>query len=258
MSSRSRSTAATSSRTACRARSATSSSARRSSATSWEAPLVHGLLHLRRLRPRRRDGGARARAPAHDRRAPVAVAARELQLRVRGDHPRAAHAAEPAAALPDRGARDRRRGRLRRHQDRADRAAHLDLVRARRRDAQLGHRGRRRRREHVVRPAREAGQGCRRRSGPDRVDQRGRGRLPRLLRERGGAQQPFPRPPLERTGRPDRGRARPRRSSLVIAGKASPVAAPRSAAACPRVMRPSRSRAGWRRRSSCTTPVIAS
>ena len=131
----------------CRARSATSSSARRSSATSGAAPLTHGLLHL--LGYDHGDEMERARAGARcamsSQRAPDDL--RLVQLRVRGDHPRAPHAAEHADPL--------RRSRwscsslalvVNVDEARADRAADLDHVRPDRRDDQHRDRGRDRRR----------------------------------------------------------------------------------------------------------------
>ncbi len=101
--SRSRSTGATRCRAGCRARSATSSSARRSSATGWRAPLVHGLLHLLGYDHGAEMEAREARAPRMSSRT-AALAPRELQLRVRRDHPRAPHAAEHADPLRRRGA----------------------------------------------------------------------------------------------------------------------------------------------------------
>ena len=72
----------------------------------WRGPLVHGLLHLLGY-----DHGdemeAREQAlPEHQLAAP-ADAPRLVQLRLRGGHPRAAHAAEHADPLPHRGGRAR-------------------------------------------------------------------------------------------------------------------------------------------------------
>ena len=85
---------------ACRASSATSSLCPQVVGEAWRAPLVHGLLHLLGY-----DHGAEMEARergscADERAAPQrAVAPRELQLRVRGHHPRAPHAAEHADPL---------------------------------------------------------------------------------------------------------------------------------------------------------------
>ena len=127
--------------------------------------------------------------------------ARELQLRVRGDHPRAPHAAEHAHPLPRGGGRPGRGALDGRHQDGADRTAARDRVRLHHRDDQLGPRAGDRRRDDLVRPAREAGQGHRRGRRPDRDHQRDRGRLSRLLRT-GLRQQLAPPGPARATRRP--------------------------------------------------------
>ena len=117
-------------RTACRGSSATSCSARRSSARrgARRSSTPSCTCSATTTAPRWR----RARRRSRDERSPRrAVDPRELQLRVRGRHPRAAHAAEHADPLPGRGRRARRRGRGRRHAARADRAAARDRVRPR-------------------------------------------------------------------------------------------------------------------------------
>ena len=138
----------------------------------------------------RTEGGrerAGPRTPAGDRDltgtdAPaVADRLRELQLRLPGRRSRAAHAPEHARARRHRGRSPDRRDRPWRLPARADRAAPLHHVRPRRRDAQHRDRERDRRGHHIVRPARQAGQGHRRRSGADLRRERARRRLPRLF-----------------------------------------------------------------------------
>ena len=136
-----------------------------------------------RLRPRRRDD-RRAKRSSCDDDAAGADDPRLVQLRVRGDHPRPPHAAEPAHPLRDRVRGADPRADRQRDEDRADRAAHLGHVRADRRDAEHRGRGGDRHRDDVVRPDGEARQGHRGRRRADRGDQRDRRRLHRLLRAR--------------------------------------------------------------------------
>ena len=179
--SRSRSTGATSSPAACRASSATPFSVPQVVGEAWRPPLVHGLLHLLGY-----DHGAEmeARGGAMERmtKRRAADAPRELQLRLRRDHPRAPDATEHADPLPRAVVVLVAARRDRRLEARADRAPARDRVRVHRRDDQLRARAGDRRRDDLVRPAREAREGHRRRSRADRDRQRRRDRLPRLLR----------------------------------------------------------------------------
>ena len=109
----------------------------------WRWPLDARAAAPARLRPRRRDGSARGGAARDELRAPRADDLRLVQLRVRGDHPRAPHAAEHADPLRVAFVVLVARADRQRDEARADRAAHLDHVRADRRDAE--HRRSRRR-----------------------------------------------------------------------------------------------------------------
>ena len=121
-----------------------------------------------RLRPRRRDGSARAGAASSMNGAPLTDDHRLVQQRVRGDHPRAPHAAEHADPFRGRVRRPDRRAGRQRDEARADRPPDLDHVRADRGDAEHRDRGGDRHRDDVVRPDGEAREGHRRGRGPDR------------------------------------------------------------------------------------------
>ena len=206
--------------TACRARSATSSSARRSSATSGGAARARAAASAR-LRPRRRDGGARARDSrsdgADERRSPRALGPPSMLESFNFAFEGIIHVLRTQRNLRlhflDRRRRDGRRGRVRRHADRADRAAALDRVRPRRRDAQLGHRGAPSTSptssfDPLAKLAKDVAAGAVLIAA---VNARRR-RLSRLLgRTSADRSEQLPRPALERTGRPDGRRARPRR-----------------------------------------------
>src|SRR4029077_7135936 len=157
------------------------------------------------------DPAARPASPRRKRRRPrrtlehvaaaLALHPRQLQLRLRGDHPRAPHATEHARPSGGRDRRARGGGLGRRLEDRTDRAAAGDRLRLHHRDDQLGPRTGDRRGHDFVRPACEAGErrGSRRRA--DRGGQRGRNRLPRLrpggLRPEHSRARPDPRRPCE-------------------------------------------------------------
>ena len=162
-----------------------------------------GRRASRRSRPRagraRSDRGALGEIAGRSRESPPpALDHRVVQLRVRGDHPRAPDAAEHADPLRRRRARADRGARLRRRQARADRAPARDRVRPDRGDAEHRRRGGDRRGDDVVRPDGEAGEGHRRRRRPDRDRRRRRGRLPRLLRHGRRPQLAPARPALDR------------------------------------------------------------
>ena len=159
-SSRSRSTGSSRCPRASPGRSGTSSSAPRWSARSGGGRSCTACSTCSATSTDRRWTRGSART-CRDHASSPALDLRELQLRDRGDHPRAPHAAEHAHPLR-RGCRGARGGaRVRRLSSRADRALDRDRLRADRGDDQHGGRGGRRRRVDVVRPDGEAGEGHR-------------------------------------------------------------------------------------------------
>src|SRR6476646_2025670 len=164
------------------------------------------------------DPAARPASPRRKRRRPrrtlehvaavLALHPRQLQLRLRGDHPRAPHATEYARPSGGRDRRARGGGLGRRLEARADRPAAGDRLRLHHRDDQLGPRTGNRRGHDFVRPACEARKRRGSRCRADRDGQRGRNRLPRLRRGSLRPEHSRARPNQGRTGEPDADRTR--------------------------------------------------
>ncbi len=238
--------------------------ARRRHAAGLEIATAARARHAARarLRPRdrrRRDGRCARRASSTTRAGSACLAksddrpqlaAAELQLRLRGHHPRRPHAAEHEDRRGPRHLRAGRRLLLRPRPAEHRGAVRGDLVRVHHRDDEHRPRVRDRHLHVALRPAGQARQGHRRRRRAGGHAQRAGGGLPGVLRpgHRRAVHRPDQgAPDADRRGRDHRLSARGRgdRREGHDAG-----AARRCAAACRAATPPSPSAAGWRSRSS--------